>query len=75
MCVLDISSSLAKDGTSAATAAFASEAGSLLSVQCHGAHTPHVHVRSACSLDGMYLVRHRTQGDGAQRQPTRLGHR
>lgn len=67
MCVLDVSGSLIEDSTSAATAAFASEAGSLLSVQCHGAHTSHVYVRSARSLDGLHLVRHRTQGDGTQR--------
>lgn len=66
VCV-DLSGSPAEDGTPPASAASASEAGPLFSVQCHGAHTPHVHVRSARSLDGLHLVRHRAERNGAQR--------
>ena len=64
----------AEDGASAAAAAAAAEAGPLLPVQRHGAHPAHVRVCPAGPLDGLHLVHHRPQGDGAAPR-RRLGHR
>lgn len=62
----DLSGALVEDVSSAASAAPATETGSLLPVQRRGPDPAHVCVCSAGSLDGLCLVRHRTPGDREQ---------
>lgn len=52
-----------EDSSAASVTASAAEAGAVLSVQRSGPHSAHVHVRTACPLDGLCLVLHRPQGD------------
>lgn len=63
---LDVARALVEDSPPAASAAPVAETGPLLPVQRRGADPPHVRVRSAGSLDGLRLVRHRTHGDREQ---------
>lgn len=62
MCLVLWGSS-AEDGSIVAASALAAKAGALLAVQRSGAHATYVHVRPACSLDGLCLVHHWTQRD------------
>lgn len=73
-CSSDLISAPAEDGSPAAFAAPLAETWPLLAVQRCGPDAAHVCVCSAGSLDGLCLVRHRTQGDREQR-PRDLGHR
>lgn len=70
----DLAGAFVEDGSSAASATPVTETGSLLTVQRCGPDPAHVCVCSTGSLDGLCLVRHRTQGDRKQ-WPCYLGHR
>lgn len=62
----DFFGSPAQDCTPAAPPSPAPEAGSLLSVQCHGADLTDVCVCTAGTLDGLHLVYDWAQGDRDQ---------
>lgn len=63
---LDLTRALAEDSASAASPAPVTETGSLFPVQRCGPDLAHVCVCSAGSLDGLCLVRHRSQGNRKQ---------
>lgn len=71
---LDLAGAPVEDRSSPTSAAPVTETGPLLPVQRCGPDPAHVCVCSAGSLDGLCLVRHRTQGDRKQ-WPRNLGHR